>query len=142
MSMTRSRKDDPKFERAYDRAMLRSAFVSMFWSVISDRRKDGLTLIALAKAVGSSKHEVSRWFKSDPNWTINTIASIAHALKLTLRIEAVDESGRVYGPSGLQYEMKQGAATTSEATFQTVKVTTKPPGSMEIASHLTSSKAA
>ncbi|MGA2993937.1 helix-turn-helix domain-containing protein [Bradyrhizobium sp.] len=102
MPTNRSKVDDPKFEKAYYRAMVRSAFLSMFWAAISERKKSGLTLISLAKAIGSSKHEVSRWFKGDPNWTINTIASIAHALKLTLRVQAIDEHGNVYGGSGLQ----------------------------------------
>jgi len=108
--------------------MLRSAFVSLFWAVISDRKKNGLTLIAVAKAIGSSKHEVSRWFRGDPNWTINTIASIAHALKLTLRILAIDEEGRVYGPSGLQYEPTYKSVPTSGVSLVPVKVTKKPAG--------------
>lgn len=137
MPTNRSKIDDPKFEKAYYRAMLRSAFLSMFWAVISDRKKSGLTLNSLAKAIGSSKHEVSRWFKGDPNWTINTIASIAHALKLTLRVQAVDENGNVYGASGLQ--SGQGAtpfATSDNAPIATsggavehVKITRSPPGS-------------
>src|SRR6476620_1140125 len=102
MPTNHSKTDDPKFERAYHRAMLRSAFVSIFWAVISDRKKHGLTLVSHAKAIGSSKHEVSRWFNGDPNLTVNTIAAIAHALKLTLRVEAIDEHGRVYGSSGPQ----------------------------------------
>lgn len=145
MSTNHSKAEDPKFARAYYRAMLRSAFVSIFWAVISDRKKQGLTLIALAKAIGSSKHEVSRWFKGDPNWTINTIASIAHALKLTLRIQAVDEHGRVYGPSGLQYEPTQMPAATSGMpinSFPQAKITKAPDGVVETAASIMSSKAA
>jgi len=142
MPTSHSKTDDPKFERAYHRAMLRSAFVSIFWAVISDRKKHGLTLVSLAKAVGSSKHEVSRWFKGDPNWTINTIAAIAHALKLTLRIQAVDEHGNVYGSSGLQSAPVKTVMATSGVLQQPVNVTRKPPGASVIESDIASSEAA
>src|SRR6266478_5771827 len=125
MPTNHSKTDDPKFERAYYRAMLRSAFLSMFWAVISDRKKSGLTLISLAKAIGSSKHEVSRWFNGDPNWTINTIAAIAHALKLTLRVQAIDEHGHIYGSSGQSVPTKAPIATSS-VPQKPVIVTRKP----------------
>lgn len=99
-----SRKNDPKFEMAFDRGMLRSAFVSLFWAVISERKKaGGFTFQGLAKKIGSTKHEVSRWFNGDPNWTVNTLASIANALDLDLKITAVDRTtGQVYTPSGME----------------------------------------
>jgi transcriptional regulator with XRE-family HTH domain len=101
--MSISKKTDPRFEMSYDRAMLRSAFVSLFSGIISERRmRGGFTFQELAKKIGSTKHEVSRWFNGDPNWTLNTIASIAHALEVELRIEAVDKSLRVFKPSGIQ----------------------------------------
>jgi transcriptional regulator with XRE-family HTH domain len=101
--MSTSKKTDPKFEMAYTRAMLRSAFVSLFWGIISERKKlGGFTFQDLAKKIGSTKHEVSRWFNGDPNWTLNTIASIANALEVELKIEAVDRSKRIYKPSGIQ----------------------------------------
>lgn len=107
------KQSDPRFARAYERATLRSAFVSMFWAVFTHRkRKDGLTLLALAKAIPANKAEVSRWFKGDPNWTINTIASIANALDVDVRIEAVDrKAGIVFTPAGL-------VATTTFASTQ------------------------
>jgi DNA-binding phage protein len=142
MPTNHSKTDDPKFERAYDRAMLRSAFLSMFWAVISDRKKQGLTLISLAKAIGSSKHEVSRWFKGDPNWTINTIAAIAHALKLTLRIQAVDEHGNIYGSSGLQYSPAKNSIATSGVPPKPVNVTRTPAGASVVGSDIASSRAA
>lgn len=142
MPTNHSKIDDPKFERAYYRAMLRSAFLSMFWAVISDRRKQGLTLIALAKAIGSSKHEVSRWFKGDPNWTINTIAAIAHALKLTLRIQAVDEHGNIYGSSGLQYSSAKNPITTSGIVPKPVNVTRAPAGASVVGSDIATSRSA
>ncbi|WP_439399189.1 helix-turn-helix domain-containing protein [Bradyrhizobium sp. PMVTL-01] len=104
--MSTSKKNDPKFKMSFDRAMLRSTVVSLFWGILSERKKsDGLTLQAFAKKVGTSKHEVSRWFgKGDPNWTLNTIASIANALEVELRIEAVDSSGRIFKASGISSE--------------------------------------
>ena len=86
----------------------------------------------------SSKHEVSRWFKGDPNWTINTIASIAHALKLTLVVQAIDEHGNVYGASGKQASatiatsdsaMLGNPTSTSDLALKPVIVTRNPPGS-------------
>jgi transcriptional regulator with XRE-family HTH domain len=84
--------------------MLRSAFVSLFWAVFSYRKKkDGLTLQALAKAIPANKAEVSRWFKGDPNWTVNTIASVANALNVDLEMRAVDRtSGAVFTAAGVQ----------------------------------------
>jgi hypothetical protein len=142
MLTNRSKTDDPKFEKAYYRAMLRSAFLSMFWAVISDRKKQGLTLVSLAKAIGSSKHEVSRWFNEDPNWTINTIAAIAHALKLTLHFQAVDEQGNVYGSSGLQYSPAKNSIASSGVVPKPVTVTRTPAGASVVGSNIASSKAA
>jgi transcriptional regulator with XRE-family HTH domain len=98
-----TRKNDPKFERSFERGILRSAFRSLFWGIICERKKrTGYKLVDLAKAISTSKHEVSRWFNGDPNWTINTIANIAHALNVDLRIEAVDRSTQqVFTPAGL-----------------------------------------
>jgi DNA-binding phage protein len=141
MPTNRSKTNDPKFERAYYRAMLRSAFLSMFWAVITERKKQGLTLVSLAKAIGSSKHEVSRWFKGDPNWEINTIAAIAHALKLKLQIQAIDEHGNVYGSSGLQPNPAKIEVATSGVTPKPVNVTRVPPGATAVAS-MASSEAA
>lgn len=121
--MTTNRKTDPKFVRAYERGMLRSAFVSLFWGVIAERKKrEGYTLQALAQSLGTNKAEVSRWFNGNPNWTLNTVASIANALNLDLRIEAVERStGRIFTPSGVHpsttlESMQKGAeiATTEE----------------------------
>ncbi len=142
MPTSHSKINDPKFEQAYYRAMVRSAFLSMFWAVISERKKSGLTLISLAKAIGSSKHEVSRWFKGDPNWTINTIASIAHALKLTLRVQVVDEHGNVYGASGIQSAQAKTPIATSGVAVKPVNVTRIPEGSSVVKSEIASSEKA
>jgi transcriptional regulator with XRE-family HTH domain len=124
--MSISKKTDPKFEMAYDRAMLRSAFVSLFWGIISERKKmGGLTFQELAKKIGSTKHEVSRWFNGDPNWTLNTVASIANALDVELKIEAVDKSHRVFKPSGIQVSpyTSTNNKTGSKPAEQPFKVT-------------------
>jgi hypothetical protein len=130
-----SRKSDPKFVRAYERGMLRSAFKSLFWAVISERKKRsaGYTLIQLAKGVATSKHEVSRWFNGDPNWTINTIASIANALGVDLRIEAVDRvSGEVFTPAGIQvstvYQPPKRVTSAAPPPPPSVRVTRMPEG--------------
>jgi transcriptional regulator with XRE-family HTH domain len=97
--------NNPRFRRAFERGILRSAFKSLFWAVIVERKKrpEGFRLTELAKAVSSSKHEVSRWFNGDPNWTINTIANVADALNVDLRIQAVDrKTGAIFTPAGLQ----------------------------------------
>lgn len=103
MSMKRS-KLKKEFAMEYERGMLRSAFRSIFWAVIADRKKRGrFTFQSLGKAVGADKAKVSHWFNGDPNWTINTIASLANALGLDLNISAVERStGRIYTAAGLQ----------------------------------------
>lgn len=128
-------KNDPKFIRAYDRGMLRSAFKSMFWGALSLRKKnEGLTFKDFAKLVGVSKHEVSRWFSGDPNWTINTIANIADALAVELRIEAVDrKTGRVFSPSGVYSgPQKIDEAVTSGISHEPTIVARKVVGSGEL----------
>jgi transcriptional regulator with XRE-family HTH domain len=113
--MSTSKKDDPKFLRSFDRGMLRSAFVSLFWAVITERRKQGhYTLLELAKRLGANKAEVSRWFKGEPNWTIGTIANIANALDVEIKIEAIDRAtGQIFTPSGVQKPAMRSAATVT-----------------------------
>jgi transcriptional regulator with XRE-family HTH domain len=89
--------------REYERAMLRSAFVSLFWSVIADlKKRRGYRLQELADAVGVDKSGVSRWFSGgNPNWTLNTVADVANALNVDLRIELIDrETKAVHTPQG------------------------------------------
>jgi transcriptional regulator with XRE-family HTH domain len=126
MSMKRS-KSDPKFVRGYDRTMLRAEFVSLFWSVIADRRKrSSFTFQALAKSLGKNKGEVSRWFSGRPNWTINTIANLANALDLEIRVEAVERStGRVFTPQG---EIRASTACTNQPSSVMTDTEMPPPG--------------
>ena len=89
--------------RAYDRAMIRAQFASLFWAAIMEKRKHGrYPLSELAKALGRNKGEVSRWFSGNaPNWTVGTIAEVAYALNLEIRIEAIDrDTGMVLTASG------------------------------------------
>ena len=141
-----NRKNDPKFVRAYERGMLRSAFASVIWGALALRKKtEALTFKEFAKRVGASKHEVSRWFNGDPNWTINTIANIAHALDLELRIEAFDrKTGRAFARTGgpIQYAQANTAIATSGVVPEPVKVTRNPPGSSIAQSDIASSKRA
>jgi transcriptional regulator with XRE-family HTH domain len=99
-------KTDPKFVRAYERAILRTAFVSLFRSIIAERKRrdKSFTLQGLAKKIGTNKAEVSRWFKGEPNWTINTISTLANALNVDLEIKARDRlvQGATYTPAGIQ----------------------------------------
>jgi hypothetical protein len=110
--------------RAYDRAMLRAEFASLFWAAIMEKRKSGkFTLVGLAKALGKNKGEVSRWFSPDaPNWTLGTVAEIAYALDLQIHVEARDRStGMVLTASGPKEAAVAGSqATPGKFTTQTV----------------------
>lgn len=123
--MSIKKRSDPKYILAYERGMLRSAFVSLFWGVIAARKKrDGYTLQKLAKELDTNKAEVSRWFNGDPNWTINTIASIANALDLELRIEAVERStGLIFTSAGIQTVFIRGLTP-----FKAQSPIQSPPG--------------
>lgn len=90
--------------REFDREMFRSSLVSLFWAVISDRkRRHGYKLKDLAAALNMDKSNVSRWFSQLPNWEANTISDLANALDLDLRIVAQDRSnGRLYTPAGVE----------------------------------------
>jgi len=102
--MSTSRKTEVDRLAEYDRMMLRSSFLSLFWSVIIERRKRGKFMLQwLADFIGINKSSVSRWFSSPtpPNWETDTLADIARALDLELKIEAVERStGVVFSASG------------------------------------------
>ena len=105
--MTSMKNPKTKQERLkqYDRHMLRSAFVSLFWNAIMTRRRTGkFTLQSLAKKAGTNKAAVSRWFSGQhPNWEVDTIADVASALDLDLDISAKDRlSGVIITPTRVQ----------------------------------------
>jgi hypothetical protein len=88
--------------RVYRRLMLRSAFQSLFWSVIVDRKKSKrLTMSALADQLGVNKSYISRSFSSPPNWQIDKIADMSVALGVELEPMARDlNTGAIYTPTG------------------------------------------
>jgi hypothetical protein len=103
MSMKRTK---PKRRRLleYDRAMLRAAFVSLFWGAITEHKRRGkYTLQMLADKLGRNKSGVSRWFsRNPPNWGVDTISDMANALDLEIEIRATDRiTGRVFTSSGI-----------------------------------------
>ena len=115
-------RSDPKYTRAFAREMLRSVFVSLFWSVVTERRKSGgFTLKGLADDLGANKSEVTRWFRGSPNWTLNTIASLAETLEVDLIVEARDRrTGTIYTASGI-------AAPRGSRPDESIKTETVPP---------------
>lgn len=89
----------------YDRGMVRSAFVSLFWSIVCHKKeRHGFTLKTLADKIGINKSSPSRWFSGGrPNWSLNTISDIANALDVDLSIEARDrKTGMVFTPVGIK----------------------------------------
>jgi ribosome-binding protein aMBF1 (putative translation factor) len=109
MSTKITKQNDERL-REYDRTMLRSAFVSLFWSAISERkRKDGLKLQTLADRLRTNKSFVSRWFShKPPNWRVDTISDLANVLDLDLKVEAIERStGTVFTASGLRVTQHQ-----------------------------------
>jgi transcriptional regulator with XRE-family HTH domain len=101
---TRQPKSRDALIKGFDREMLRSAFVSLFWAVIDYRKKHGgFVLKTLSDKIGVNKSAPSRWFSGErPNWTVNTIADIAGALDVEIEIRARDrQTGMVFAPHGL-----------------------------------------
>jgi hypothetical protein len=113
---TRKPKSRDELLIAYDREMLRSAFVSLFWSIIFRKKQRGeFPLKELADKIGVHKSAPSRWFSDGhPNWTVNTISNIANALDLDLEITARDRvTGERYAPQGLIAPVRTSAPAGS-----------------------------
>jgi transcriptional regulator with XRE-family HTH domain len=132
ISTTRS---DPKFDKSYGRATLRSAFHSLFWAVLKEKRKNGsFTFKELAKQLGTNKAEVSRWFNGDPNWTINTIANLAQTLDVQIKIQAIDHTtGVIFSPAGPVVQIPKQAQSSIRKSMYTdppvdTHIVKKPPG--------------
>lgn len=115
------KRDSAALRAEYDREILRSAFSSMFWAVISDKKKSGLSLTSLAASLGVHKSAVSRWFSgTSPNWEINTISDIANALDVEIKITAIDrQTGAVFTSSG-------AAASQASASIQRIETSGRP----------------
>ena len=78
--------------QAYRRAMLRSAYQSLFWSIILKRKQQtGFTLKALADKLAINKSYISRSFSRPPNWQIDKLSDMADALDIELTVEARDK---------------------------------------------------
>lgn len=100
---TSRRKSKEALLAGYDREMLRSAFVSIFWAIITYKKEHGgFALKTLADKIGINKSAPTRWFSGQrPNWTADTIADIASALGVDVDIKARDrETGIVFTSHG------------------------------------------
>jgi hypothetical protein len=129
----------------YDRHMLRSALVSLFWGVISERkRRSKFTFQQLADRVGTNKSVVSRWFsKPHPNWRIDTIADIAGALDIEIYIEARDRAtGAVYTPQGIQTSPRPTANRVIRMGFTEMTETEPTPADSSLLQRAPTSAAA
>ncbi len=107
---------EPRVDPVTDdtRAMLRSAFVSLFWNVISHKKDHGgFSFTKFAERLGVNKSAPSRWFSAErPNWTINTISDIEQALDLDIEIWARDrKTGIVFSPAGIIRKSPVGTFT-------------------------------
>lgn len=100
------------YEETFRRGVLRSAFHSLFWGVIVDRKRNaGLKMKDVADSLGVDKSFVSRSFSSPPNWRLDTLADFSDALGLDLIVEARDrQTGRIFTPSGI----RSSAVTTTK----------------------------
>lgn len=104
--MSIKKRADKGYARELARGMLKSAFASLFWAAITEKRTRGLRypMQRLADGLGIHKSTVSRWFTSEgQNWELESVADIANELDLDLRIEAIERStGTVITPSGVR----------------------------------------
>lgn len=107
-------KFDDRFDREFGRQMLRSEFVSAFWAVITERKtKEKFTLTKLAEKLSRNKSVVSRWFSNNPNWELDTISDIAHALEVDVSITLRDKAnGEVFDATG-----KRAVESSSNASY-------------------------
>lgn len=108
-------------EADYDRLMLRSSFVSLFWSALQAK---GMTMLALARKLRVDKSAVSRWFSGQPNWELDTVSDIANALDLDLTVMATDRKTRVtYTPAGpIQFQVKLTSASNPLRSIRFIRV--------------------
>lgn len=125
---TKSPKSKDALLIGYDREMLRSAFVSLFWAVICYKKSHGgFALKTLADKLGINKSSPSRWFSGErPNWEVNTISDIAGALDVEIEIRARDrKTGVIFTPHGVMSPGMETKATTF--TLDPEPVDIRPP---------------
>lgn len=118
-------------KRQYDRMMQRSAFQSLFWSVLLTRKRESnFTLKALADKLGINKSYITRSFSSPPNWQIDKISDVAEALGVDLIVEARDRAtGVIYTPSGVRQPVITSSAGHQVRTeSRAVTTSTQFPG--------------
>lgn len=113
--------------REYDRLMLRSAFQSLFWSVLlSRKRTEGLTRKGLADRLGVHKSFVTRSFSAPPNWQIDKVSDIADALGVELILEARDRvTGVIHTPSGVRTAVTTGSSIDQVQNVTQSRIVTK-----------------
>jgi transcriptional regulator with XRE-family HTH domain len=126
-----------KLIRAFDQEMLRSTFVSIFWSAICYKKAHGgFSLKQLADKIGVNKSSPSRWFSGTrPNWEVNTIADIAGALDLEFSIEARDRAtGVVFTAQGVKPEPQFGgsARAVKQEPQPPNQTTTEKPSDIDV----------
>jgi transcriptional regulator with XRE-family HTH domain len=115
--------------REYAREMFRSSVVSLFWNILSYRKKNGgFTQTTLADRIGVHKSAPSRWFSGEcPNWEEDTIADIATALDVELEIYARDrKTGQRFAPQGPVGEIAAPPPAASEGVPQFQKLPPAP----------------
>ena len=126
---TKTRNDTDRL-RAFNEEVLRAAYVSLFWAVVTERRKHGtFTLQSIAEKLNIDKSGVSRWFSGDPpNWELNTIAAVADALGIELQEPtAIDRAtGVIFTPSGVQQGSADSDTTSTDSVPPPRRVTKTP----------------
>lgn len=118
--MSTEKRNEKGYKREIARGMLKSAFASLFWGAIAEKRRvlGSYPMQRLADGLEVDKSTVSRWFSSEGhNWELESVADIADELDLDLRIEAVDRStGTVITPSGVRARVLAQKADQPPAT--------------------------
>lgn len=109
--------DNSELMRDYDREMLRSSVVTMFYSALQRKKERGYTSQEMADTLGIHKSSVSRWFSGPlPNWELNTVSDIAFAMNLDLHVSACDrESGEVF--KSAEFHWATASSSVDENSF-------------------------
>ena len=104
MPTSNTKREIRERERRFDRDLLRSSFISVFWSVFNTRRKkNGYSFKQLSEDSGIDKGAISRAFRGIPNWEIDTMADVADALGVDLIVTARDRTtGEIHTDHGVE----------------------------------------